>query len=284
MSPTRLAPLAIFASLILLTALDGGTARAQTRPPERPLPIYVDHARIADLALLAARALEADHAKESDHALRADRATEAGHALTADVAANANHATTADTAANANHATTADTAATANHAATADEADTLSPGICQPGEILQKGEQGWQCARVAGVPFFVGIPLGDNETKFAFANLMNGVVAPTNPAIARPFSEFPLPRGGVVSNLFVRSARPMAPGFVVTVTLVVNGVDTALTVVTTTTATPALASNTMDRVPVQPGDLVTLKATAMGGTCAANTATCPYLAVSVLLE
>jgi hypothetical protein len=254
----RMAAVGVLGLLPLLLALDFGAALAQDR---RPLPIFVERARIADRARVADRALEADHAVTADHALTADKATESDHALTADTAASANHATTADTASQAN---------------------TLSPDICQPGEILQKGEEGWHCARPAtSTPLFVGVPLGRNETKFAFANTLNGVLPPTDPALARPFSEYPLPRSGVLSSLFVRSARPVAPGTFVTATLVVNGVDTALAV-TTNATTPTLLSNTSDRVLVQQGDLVVFKVTESGGVC--EGITCPYLTIGVLLE
>ena len=241
-------------------------AGQDARPSDHALS--ADHANTADKATLAIHAYTADHATTAD---QADYATKAGHARTADQAQTAGHALTAG------HATTADTAMRADTAAVA---DTLSASLCSEGQILVKGPTEWECADPAATP----IPL-----------FVHGVVAIGRRGAPMPLYSSPstcctenleaadglLPRGGVLTSLNVspRTARPSdsistasrpipTAGTVAAVTLMVNGVATALTATHSVDLNGTNAvSNLTARVTVQAGDRIALKFERVAGQC-----------------
>ena len=84
------------------------------------------------------------------------------------------------------------------------------------------------------------------------------------------FVKVVLPRAGSLSNLFVHPTDPPAGGAVMTVTVRVNGVDTALAVVHTSGDGTSATSNTLDTVTVNQGDFVAVKFTESGGVAPAT--------------
>ena len=76
------------------------------------------------------------------------------------------------------------------------------------------------------------------------------------------FVQVVLPRGGTLANLVLRPTDPPAGGALVTAVVLVNGVDTLLTVTHSSGDGPGATSNTVNTVTVNQGDLVSVKFTA----------------------
>jgi hypothetical protein len=79
------------------------------------------------------------------------------------------------------------------------------------------------------------------------------------------FVKVVLPRGGTLSNLFLRPTDAPAVGASVTAVVRVNGVDSTLAVTHTSVSGTTATSNTVDTVTVNQGDLVVVKFTETGG-------------------
>lgn len=73
------------------------------------------------------------------------------------------------------------------------------------------------------------------------------------------------PRSGTLANLFVVPNVAPASGSIVTVTVRVNGADTALSVTHTDADGTSAKGNTVDTVSVSQGDLISVKFTETGG-------------------
>ena len=84
-------------------------------------------------------------------------------------------------------------------------------------------------------------------------------------ASSETFVQINVPRNGDLANLYVHPTASPAGGAVLTVTVRVNGLDTALVVTHTSADGTNTVSNIANTVPVNAGDLVAVKFTESGG-------------------